>query len=179
VYRAEQAINNILIIKKFVTSVAPVFESLQPGRSVLLGQIRHTCSPSSMQPILNLIDTVIDEHATYVKTPLDLRHQRTYAVKVSLVCLDGGDRQVLMWVCQSNINGLLDVARKTYKETTDDFYEYVEALNGTLDPQSIALQVEGRGLTSSQPNMTSLLRSGTTILANSGFDFELPTLSNA
>lgn len=39
-------------------------------------------------------------------------------------------------MCQSNINGLLDVARKTYKEATDDFYEYVDTLNGTIDPIS-------------------------------------------
>lgn len=91
IYHAEQAINNILIVKKFVTSVAPVFESLQPSRSALLAQIRHACSPGFMQPILNLIDTVIDKQATHVKTPLDLRHQRTYAVKVSLVCQSGNN----------------------------------------------------------------------------------------
>jgi DNA mismatch repair protein MSH4 len=81
-YHAEQAINNILVVKKFVTSVAPIFESLQPAHSILLGQIRDTCSRNIMQPIQDLINTVIDENATFVKAPLDLRHQRTYAVKV-------------------------------------------------------------------------------------------------
>ncbi|OIW34643.1 hypothetical protein CONLIGDRAFT_658467 [Coniochaeta ligniaria NRRL 30616] len=113
-YHAEQAINNILIVKKFITSVAPVFESLLPARCILLGQIRETSRPEVIQPILNLINTIIDENATFVRTPLDLRHQRTYAVK-------------------SNINGLLDVARKTYKEATDDLYEYVAALNTEHD----------------------------------------------
>lgn len=81
-YRADQAINNILIVKKLITSVVPVFESLLPARCILLGQIRDTCRPEVVQPILNLINTIIDENATFVKTPLDLRHQRTYAVKV-------------------------------------------------------------------------------------------------
>jgi DNA mismatch repair protein MSH4 len=83
-YHAEQAINNILIIKKFVTSVAPVFESLLPVQCILLGQIRHTCRPDITQPILELINTVIDNNATFVKTPLELRHQRTYSVKVRI-----------------------------------------------------------------------------------------------
>jgi DNA mismatch repair protein MSH4 len=181
IYHAEQAINNILIFKKFVISVGPVFESLQPSRSSLLCQIRHTCSPNFMQPILDLINTVIDEHATYVKTPLDLRHQRTYAVKVSLVCPVADDCQgANAKTCQSNINGLLDVARKTYKEATDDFYDYVEALNGTLVPHSMTCHRDKmQGLTDSQPSMTSPPRSDTTTLANSGSDYELPTLSTA
>jgi DNA mismatch repair protein MSH4 len=83
-YHAEQAINNVLMVKKFITSVAPVFGALIPARCILLGQIRDTCRPEVTQPILNLINTVIDENATFVKTPLDLRHQRTYAVKVML-----------------------------------------------------------------------------------------------
>lgn len=81
-YHAEKAINNILIVKKFITSVVPVFESLLPARCILLGQIRDTCRPEVVQPILNLINTIIDENANLVKRPLDLRHQRTYAVKV-------------------------------------------------------------------------------------------------
>lgn len=81
-YHAEQAINNILIVKKFITSVAPVFESLLPAQCMRLVQIRDTCRPEVMQPILDLINTIIDGSATYVKTPLDLRNQRTYALKV-------------------------------------------------------------------------------------------------
>lgn len=81
-YHTEQAINNILIIKKFVTSVTPILDALLPARSTLLCHIRATCSQDVMVPIYNLISTVIDENATFVKKPLDLRHQRTYAVKV-------------------------------------------------------------------------------------------------
>ncbi|KAB5551011.1 DNA mismatch repair protein-like protein MutS [Coniochaeta sp. 2T2.1] len=113
-YHAEQAINNVLIVKKFVSSVAPIFESLIPAQCNLLRSIRDTCRPEVIQPILGLINTVIEENATFVKKPLDLRHQRTYAVK-------------------SGINGLLDVARKTYEEVTDDLYEYVEELNREHD----------------------------------------------
>lgn len=125
-YHAEQAINNILIVKKFVTSITPIFDALLPAQSVLLRQIRGTCRPGLMQPIRDLIDTVIDENSTFVKTPLELRHQRTYAVKVRLTDAQSDKMLILL---QSNINGLLDVARKTYKEATDDFYEYVGNIN--------------------------------------------------
>ncbi len=31
---------------------------------------------------------------------------------------------------QSGVNGFLDVARKTYKEATDDLYQLIQELNG-------------------------------------------------
>lgn len=46
-----------------------------------------------------------------MKTPLDLRNQRTFAVK-------------------SGINGMLDVARQTYKELTEEIHQHVDELNG-------------------------------------------------
>jgi DNA mismatch repair protein MSH4 len=52
---------------------------------------------------------VINEDTTYAKQPLELRNQRTYAVK-------------------SGVNGLLDVARTTYKEATEDAYQHCTEL---------------------------------------------------
>jgi len=56
-----------------------------------------------------LIDEVINEDTAYAKQPLELRNQRTYAVK-------------------SGVNGLLDVARITYKEATEDAYQHCTEL---------------------------------------------------
>ena len=56
-----------------------------------------------------MIDEVINEDTTYAKQPLELRNQRTYAVK-------------------SGVNGLLDVARTTYKEASDDVYQHYSDL---------------------------------------------------
>lgn len=63
-----------------------------------------------MAPILELIDRVINEDTTYARQPLELRNQRVYAVK-------------------SGVNGLLDVARTTYKEATEDAYQHSSELS--------------------------------------------------
>ena len=51
------------------------------------------------------INEAINEDTTYARQPLELRNQRSYAVK-------------------SGVNGLLDVARTTYKEAIDDAYQH-------------------------------------------------------
>jgi DNA mismatch repair protein MSH4 len=53
--------------------------------------------------ILEKIELSINEDITYQKKALGLRNQRCYAVK-------------------SGFNGLLDVARRTYKEATDSYF---------------------------------------------------------
>lgn len=62
-----------------------------------------------MSLILELINGVINEDTTFARQPLELRNQRTYAVK-------------------SGVNGLLDVARTTYKEATEDAYQHCTEL---------------------------------------------------
>lgn len=63
------------------------------------------CSPTNIWPVQELIDSVLNEDTTFAKQPLELRNQRTYAVK-------------------SGVNGLLDVARTTYKEAMEDAYQH-------------------------------------------------------
>ena len=60
-------------------------------------------------PVLKLISNYINEDTAYAKKPLELRNQRNYAVK-------------------SGVNGLLDVARTTYKEAMEDAYQHVNEL---------------------------------------------------
>lgn len=82
IYESEVAINHVLMIKSFVTAISPLYEALCLAQSDLLQRIRDVCRPELIAPVKELIDVTINEDVTYVKTPIDLRHQRTYAVKV-------------------------------------------------------------------------------------------------
>jgi DNA mismatch repair protein MSH4 len=82
IHHSEQAINNILMLKSFVQSIPPVFEALTGSTSGILTLIRQNCHPQNINPTIELIKEVINDDVTYQKTPLDLRNQRTYAVKV-------------------------------------------------------------------------------------------------
>ena len=68
-----------------------------------------------------MIDETINEDITYQTQPLDLRNQRTYAIKVGLIRVDSPITNFI----QSGVNGLLDVARQTYKEANADAYQSV------------------------------------------------------
>ena len=68
------------MLKTFVQCIPPLFEALTGARSVLLATIREKCrSPA----IVQFIKEVINDDVNYANTPLDLRNQRTYAVKAS------------------------------------------------------------------------------------------------
>lgn len=110
----EQAMNEVLMIKNFVVAVPPLFESLASARGALLTKIRDNCRPEITNPILEHISEYINKDVAYVTKPIDLRNQRVYAVK-------------------AGIHGLLDVARTTYKEATDDLYQHVQELNAKLE----------------------------------------------
>ena len=75
------------MLKKFLLDIPPVYESLELSRSGLLLKIRNYCQPDLIKPILDLISATINEDATFVQKPIDLRNQRTYAVKVRFLVL--------------------------------------------------------------------------------------------
>lgn len=60
-----------------------MYEVLSDARSDLLVMIRENCRPENVETTIKLISEVINEDVTYQKSPLDLRNQRTYAVKVA------------------------------------------------------------------------------------------------
>jgi DNA mismatch repair protein MSH4 len=68
-------------------------------------------------PIQQIIDEAVNEDTTYARQPLELRNQRVYAVK-------------------SGVNGLLDVARTTYKEASEDAYQHCTELGRKTRPSS-------------------------------------------
>ncbi|KAJ9645092.1 MutS protein msh4 [Coniosporium tulheliwenetii] len=114
VQHTEQSINQVIMLKQFVNSVKPIYEALTGARSAMLTNIRELCASENVEPVQELIDGVINEDTTFASQPLDLRNQRTYAVK-------------------SGVNGLLDVARQTYKEATEDAYQHVTELSERHD----------------------------------------------
>ncbi|KAL7809729.1 DNA mismatch repair protein [Trichoderma gracile] len=100
VFAVEEQITHILMIKSFLESVPELYRALHPAKSDLLIKIRNLCRPETTVPILLGIRKVIEADVTYMKSPLDLRNQRAFAVK-------------------SGISGMLDVARQTYRELTE------------------------------------------------------------
>lgn len=106
---SEQAINNVIILKQALMSVNPVFEALTGTRSKLLFAIRNLCRPEVISVVQAMINEAINEDVVWAKSPLEIRNQRCHAIK-------------------SGVNGLLDVARQTYKEVTEDVLQLVQEL---------------------------------------------------
>lgn len=99
------------MIKSFLESIPELHTALGPANSVLLTKVRELCRPEITSHSLNIIRQTIEADVTYMKSALDLRNQRTFAVK-------------------AGINGMLDVARQTYKELTEDIHQHIDSLNG-------------------------------------------------
>ncbi|PNS17676.1 MutS 4 [Sphaceloma murrayae] len=105
----EQAVNNILALKQFVSSVAPLHEALAGCHKGILPDIKKCLHPRIVSPVLELIDGSINRDTIWAGKPVDLRNQRTYAVK-------------------AGVNGLLDVARTTFREAGQDAFDHMQSL---------------------------------------------------
>ncbi|KAF5677578.1 dna mismatch repair msh4 [Fusarium heterosporum] len=109
----EEQINQVLMIKSFLECIPELYTVLSPATSDLLVKIRELCRPEKASRSLNKIRQTIEPDVTYMKSALDLRNQRTFVVK-------------------AGISGMLDVARQTYKELTEEIHKHLEALNASL-----------------------------------------------
>lgn len=100
IHHWEQSINNVILLKQYVKSIHPIYEALGSVTSELLLSIFQVrakyvlfkelltgdsklCAPEMYVDIQTMIDDTINEDIAYQNQPLDLRNQRTYAVKVS------------------------------------------------------------------------------------------------
>lgn len=110
IFVIENQINQVLLIKSFVTAVPNITQALRPAKSPLLVKARALCHHEATERILQTIQEVIEPDVSYVRSPLDLRNQRTFAVK-------------------AGISAVLDVARQAYKELTETVHEHVAAIN--------------------------------------------------
>ncbi|KAI9493031.1 DNA mismatch repair protein Msh4 [Zychaea mexicana] len=104
VHYAECKINHVIRLKTMMTALKSVATSLQSCSNTLLVTICEILSDSRLDDLQMAISETLHDDVGIQKTSLGLRHQRCYAVK-------------------SGVNGLLDVARQTYKETIEDIYE--------------------------------------------------------
>ncbi|KAM0326295.1 hypothetical protein ACHAQA_006893 [Verticillium albo-atrum] len=106
----ENSLNQVIMTKAFLTSIPSLYQALEPAKCHLLVEARDRCRPEMTHLISAGIDEVIHEDVTFMKSPLDMRNARMFAVR-------------------SGYCGLLDVARQTYKECTEDVHQYVADLN--------------------------------------------------
>lgn len=98
-------------MKSFLEAIPELYRALAPAKSLLLVKIRDLCLPDKAERILNNIRRVIEADVTFMKSALDARNQRTFAVK-------------------AGISGMLDVARQTYKELTEEIHQHLDEING-------------------------------------------------
>ena len=96
---SEQSINNVIQVKQYVNAIRPIYEALTGAKSLLLHMVRGVCLSSHflrtlsltsqwcdtdrVEHVQELIRNTVNDDVTYQSQPLDLRNQRTYAVKVS------------------------------------------------------------------------------------------------
>ncbi|KAE8552607.1 MutS protein msh4 [Talaromyces marneffei ATCC 18224] len=106
----EQSVNHVVMLKSYVYSILPIYEALAGANSTLLIKIKDACATGNYELIKNAIDETLNDDVVYQRKPLDLRNQRTYAVK-------------------TGVNSLLDVARQAYKESNADAAELVSVLS--------------------------------------------------
>ncbi|KAM5347678.1 hypothetical protein ACJ41O_007502 [Fusarium nematophilum] len=110
VQQVEEQLNRVLMLKSFLEAIPELYKALQPAGSELLIKIRDTCHPEFTSQGLNKIRRTIEPDVTYMKSALDLRNQRTFAVK-------------------KGVDGIVDVARQSYKELTEDVHQHLDELN--------------------------------------------------
>ncbi|KAG0299101.1 MutS protein msh4, partial [Dissophora globulifera] len=120
VRHSEQSINHIINLKHILLSIGHVSQALGPCQNRLLKTILRLLTDSRLEQFLNLIDEVIEKNVVLEKTAVGIRNQRCFAVK-------------------AGCNGLLDVARQTYKETINDIFEVV---NRYVEDYNIHLKVQ-------------------------------------
>ncbi|KAI9354044.1 muts domain V-domain-containing protein, partial [Pilaira anomala] len=122
VQHAEMKLNQIIALKQAVTCMQDIEKHLPQNvkednieeEQILLSTIYKILSNSAFAEFEQLIDEYINQEVGVQKTSLGIRNQKCYAVK-------------------AGVNGLLDVARQTYKETTEDIYEMVSNYSQMYD----------------------------------------------
>ncbi|KAG0369469.1 MutS protein msh4 [Gamsiella multidivaricata] len=120
VKHSEQSINHIINLKHTLQSIRKVAEAMHSCQNRLLKTVHRLLTDFRLRKLGDLIDSVIEQNMVQEKTPVGLRNQRCFAVK-------------------AGCNGLLDVARQTYKETINDIFE---AVNRYVEEYNINLKVQ-------------------------------------
>ncbi|ORY82474.1 muts domain V-domain-containing protein [Protomyces lactucae-debilis] len=98
---SEQRLNDVLLLKSALQLVFSIATAMSRAESALGIEIAALLSAAAKDDVLAAISELITEDTEVASSPLALRNQRCYAVK-------------------AGINGMLDLARQTYKELVDD-----------------------------------------------------------
>nr|XP_037868515.1 mutS protein homolog 4 [Bombyx mori] len=109
----EAQLNQVLILKTTMNMVPKLVEALNRAESGLLRQFKTDFENPHYNEIAERIKNIIQDDAHFEKGVMG-NLQRCFAVK-------------------PDINGLLDVARRTYSELIDDIQKIVEQLSETYD----------------------------------------------
>ncbi|XP_068717074.1 mutS protein homolog 4-like [Montipora capricornis] len=106
---AESKITTVIYLKHTLELVEPLRDALKETEAELFKAYYESLNDSRFSIIMERIQTVIHDDTRYQKGTLNMRTQKCFAVK-------------------PHINGLLDVARRTYTEIVDDITEMIKQL---------------------------------------------------
>ncbi|KAJ8319978.1 hypothetical protein KUTeg_001565 [Tegillarca granosa] len=129
---AENKITNVIYLKHTLELIEPLREALRDFLKLHQNEHQMLVPDLSLDdPRYNLmmtkISSVIHDDTRYQKGTLNMRTQKCFAVRVVLVFRH---REDIICICNtiSDINGLLDVARRTYTEIVDDISQLVSQM---------------------------------------------------
>jgi DNA mismatch repair protein MSH4 len=106
---AEHRIANVIDLKHTLGLVEPLRDALQDGENSLLVAYAQSLDDPRYKLMVEEINTVLHPETCHQKGALNMRTQKCFAVKPQL-------------------NGLLDIARRTYTELVDDIASLVKQL---------------------------------------------------
>ncbi|VDO93038.1 unnamed protein product [Soboliphyme baturini] len=101
---ADYKITQVIYLKHTLELVEPLKYALDRYNSEMLISLRELLHDDRFQSISNQISATLNDEITYQKGALKMRNQKCFAVK-------------------SNLNGLLDISRRTYSELVNDVQE--------------------------------------------------------
>ncbi|XP_032231017.2 mutS protein homolog 4 [Nematostella vectensis] len=106
---AESKINTVIYLKHTLELIEPLQSALKDTDTPLFKAYFESLKDPRFTAIMEKIQSVIHDDTRYQKGALNMRTQKCFAVK-------------------PHINGLLDVARRTYTETVDDITDLIKQL---------------------------------------------------
>ncbi|KAK3335859.1 muts domain V-domain-containing protein [Cercophora scortea] len=109
---AERELNYVLMLKLYLRGVNALYKTLEAAgcNSDICDWVKRRCAPERLARVQRIIESGIEEDATYSSAPIDIRNNRLWAIK-------------------AGSNSVLEQARKQYKELLNDVHEHVESLN--------------------------------------------------
>lgn len=120
VKHSEQTINHVIGLKHTLKTIVSVARPLGVCQNRLLTTMHRLLIDPRLAKFSAIIDEVIEKNIVLEKTAIGLRNQRCFAVK-------------------AGCNGLLDVARQTFKETINDVFEVV---NHYIEEYGVNLKIQ-------------------------------------